>query len=80
MLPMNNRKREQGRKRQSFDRKGWVVGIQMVGMVLLAFLLFILCSGISFAAAWGPTVISETADDRYEAEGDSRWYASGQGE
>jgi hypothetical protein len=80
MLPMNNRKCEQGRKRQNLDRKGWVVGILMTGMVVFPFLLFMPCSGVAFAATLGPTSLTDKADERYEAEGDSRWYASDQGE
>jgi hypothetical protein len=52
----------------------------MTGMMVFAFLLFMLCFGVAFAATWGPTSTTEKADDRYEAEGNSRWYASDQGE
>jgi hypothetical protein len=52
----------------------------MAVMMLFASLLSGLSPGVAFADAWRPTSITDTAGDSYEAEGDSRWYASDQGE
>jgi len=76
-LPMNNKIRHQGRKVHSRGRAWWVVGILMAGMMVLASLLFVMTSGIAFAATWGPTSITDTNDDGYEEEGYA-WYANDQ--
>jgi hypothetical protein len=73
MRPMNNRRYEQGRKRHSCGRTGRVFRILMARMMVFAFLLFMLCCGVAFAATWGPTSITDTSGDRYKAEGYSRW-------
>lgn len=52
----------------------------MAGMMVFAFLLVVMTSDVAFAATWGSTSITDTADTRYEAEGDSHWYASDKGE
>jgi hypothetical protein len=56
----------------------WVIGILKAGMVVFASLLLMLYCGVAFAATWGPTSITDTNDDGYEAEGSSAWYANGQ--
>jgi hypothetical protein len=74
------KKYQHWRKGRSTATARWIVGALTVGVVLFASLQSILRSDVALAATWGTTSITDTADDSYEAEGDSRWYASDQGE
>ena len=67
-----------GRKTRSRGSVRWAVGIRTAGMMVFVSVLFMLFYGVASAATWGPTSITDTADDGYEAKGDSRWYASDQ--
>lgn len=80
LLSINN-KISQGRsKGHRSSSGGWIVEVVMAGMMVFAFLLVVMTSDVAFAATWGSTSITDTADTRYEAEGDSHWYASDKGE
>ena len=60
------------------SRMGLVSLIALTMIAASASLLLLLCSGVALAATWGPTSITDTANDGYETEGTGVWYADDQ--
>jgi subtilisin-like proprotein convertase family protein len=78
LLLMNNKTCQQERKGRRRGSVGWLATVVMAVVMVFASLLFVMTSGVAFAATWGPNSITDTNNDGYEWEGGPDWYANDQ--